>query len=230
MFFDPLWFLFAVPGLLLMLWAQAKTKSAYAKYSQVPNMAGLEGWQVARRILDANGLRDVRIEETPGELSDHYDPTTRTLRLSPGVGRVPSVAAMGIAAHEVGHAIQHARGYIPMKARGGLVPIVNIGSTIGQVALMAGLVLQIAGLAWVGVLLFSFATVFALVTLPVEFDASSRAMSSLRSVGIVSGGDYEGAKAVLDAAAWTYVAGFVTVLFQLLYFVMQAVGLSRRND
>ena len=230
MFFDPLWFVFAVPGLLLMLWAQAKTKSAYAKYSQVPNMVGLQGWQVARRILDSNGLQDVQIEETPGELSDHYDPTTRILRLSPGVGRTASVAALGIAAHEVGHAIQHARGYVPMKARGGLVPVVNIGSTLGQVALMAGIVLQIAGLAWVGVILFSFATIFALVTLPVEFDASSRAMSSLRSVGLVSGGDYDGAKAVLDAAAWTYVAGFVTVFFQLIYFVMQAVGISRRSD
>src|SRR3989442_3102380 len=150
MFFDPYWFLFSLPALVLMLWAQAKTRGAYSKYSEIRNMHGIPGGQVARQILDSNGLRDVEIEEVPGELNDHYDPTTRVLRLSPGVARVPSVAAMGIAAHEVGHAIQHATGYVPLRARGGLVPIANIGSQIGIFAIMGGMLLPMTGLVWIG--------------------------------------------------------------------------------
>jgi uncharacterized protein len=230
MFFDPMWLLFSVPALLLMLWAQAKTRSAYSKYSEIRNMLSIPGAQVARRILDSNGLRDVTIEEIPGELSDHYDPSTRVLRLSPGVARVPSVAAMGIAAHEVGHAIQHATGYVPLKARAGLVPVVNVGSTIGYLAVMGGFMLQATGLVWLGVFLFSFGALFALITLPVEFDASNRAMAALQSNGLVTQVEYDGARAVLNAAAWTYVAGFLQTFSQLLYFVFAALGMSRRND
>ena len=230
MFFDPLWLLFSLPALGLMLWAQAKTRGAYSKYSEVRNMLGIPGWQVARQILDHNGLHDVVVEEVPGELSDHYDPTTRTLRLSPGVARIPSVAAMGIAAHEVGHAIQHARAYAPLKARSALVGPANIGSSIGMYAAMFGLMLQSTAMVWVGVVLFSFAAVFALITLPVEFDASNRAMASLQGLGLVTTEEYQGARAVLNAAAWTYVAGFLSVFMQLLYFVFRATGMSRREE
>ena len=230
MFFDPYWILFSLPALALMLWAQAKTRGAYTKYSEVRNMLGVSGAQVARQILDSNGLRDVQIEEVPGELSDHYDPTTRVLRLSPGVARVPSVAAMGIAAHEVGHAIQHATGYVPLKARAGLVPVVNFGSTIGYLAIMGGFLLQATGLVWVGIVLFSFGALFALITLPVEFDASNRAMAALRTNGLVTQVEYDGARTVLNAAAWTYVAGFLQAFSQLLYFVFVALGMSRRSN
>jgi hypothetical protein len=229
-FFDPTWLLFSIPALVLMLWAQAKTRGAYSKYSDVRNMLNIPGWQVARTILDANGLRDVQIEEVPGELSDHYDPTSRVLRLSPGVARVPSVAAMGIAAHEVGHAIQHATGYAPLKARSGFVPLVNFGSTIGYLAIMGGFLLQATGIVWLGVILFSFTAVFALITLPVEFDASNRAMAALQANGLVTQTEYQGARAVLNAAAWTYVAGFLQAFSQLLYFVFMALGMSRRSN
>jgi Zn-dependent membrane protease YugP len=230
MFFDPMYFLFMLPGLALAMWAQAKTRGAYQKWSEHRNMQGIPGWQVARAILDANGLQNVQVEETPGELSDHYDPTTKVLRLSPGVARVPSVAAMGIAAHEVGHAIQDARGYQPMRVRAGLVPLAQFGSQIGVFALMGGLMLNITGLAWIGVLLFAFGALFAFVTLPVEFDASNRAMAALQANGLVSTQEYEGAKQVLNAAAWTYIAGFVSSFLMLLYFVLQVLGMSRRDE
>lgn len=230
MFFDPLYLVFMLPGLALAMWAQAKTRGAYTKWSEYRNMQAIPGAQVARTILDMNGLHDVQIEETPGELSDHYDPTTRVLRLSPGVARVPSVAAMGIAAHEVGHALQHAQGYQPLRVRAGLVPLAQFGSQIGVFALMGGLMLNITGLAWIGVILFGFGAVFALVTLPVEFNASNRAMAALQSNGLVSAQEYDGAKEVLNAAAWTYIAGFVSTFLTLLYFVLQVMGMSRRND
>ncbi|TAK25285.1 MAG: zinc metallopeptidase [Chloroflexota bacterium] len=230
MFFDPLYLIFMLPGLALALWAQAKTRGAYQKYSEYRNMQGMTGAQVARSILDMNGLGNVTIEETPEELGDHYDPTTKILRLSPGVGRQPTIAAMGIAAHEVGHAIQDAHGFAPMRARAGLVPVAQFGSQIGYFALIGGLMLQITGLAAIGLILFSFGAVFALVTLPVEFDASRRAMAALQTGGFVSQEEYRGAKTVLDAAAWTYVAGFVSTILMVLYFALQVAGLSRRDD
>jgi Zn-dependent membrane protease YugP len=228
--FDPLYLVFMLPGLALALWAQAKTRGAYAKYSEFRNVQNVTGFEVARTILDRNGLQDVAIEETPGELSDHYDPTTKTLRLSPGVGRIPSVAAMGIAAHEVGHAIQHATGYTPLRARATLVPVAQIGSQLGFYALLGGLMLNVMGLAVIGLLLFSAGAVFALVTLPVEFDASRRAMAALQSNGLVTTTEYDGARAVLNAAAWTYVAGFVSSILMVLYFALQVFGMSRRDD
>jgi Zn-dependent membrane protease YugP len=229
-FFDPLYLVFMLPGLALALWAQAKTRGAYAKYSEVRNMQNVPGWQVARAILDSNGLHDVKVEEVPGELSDHYDPSAKVLRLSPGVARVPSVAAMGIAAHEVGHAIQDATGYQPMRVRAGIVPLAQFGSQIGFYALLGGLMLQITGLAVIGLVLFSFGAVFALVTLPVEFDASNRAMAALQATGLVTVQEAEGARAVLNAAAWTYVAGFVSSLLMVLYFALQVFGLARRDE
>jgi uncharacterized protein len=224
--------LFMIPGLLFMLWAQSKVKSTYQKYSKVQNTAGISGAQAARRVLDSQGLLDVTIEPIKGELTDHYDPRTRVLRLSQGVYGVPSIAAIGIAAHEAGHAIQHAKAYAPMKVRTALVPAVNIGSTLGFVVLIAGVLLQLTGLAWVGVGLFGLATLFALVTLPVEFDASDRAKKALIQVGLVDSGvsggqESKGVSAVLSAAGWTYVASFASSVLTLLYYVMMVTGMRR---
>jgi Zn-dependent membrane protease YugP len=235
MFFDPMYFVFLAPGILLMLWAQSRVKGAYRKWGQVRNMSGLTGAQAARAVLDANGLIDVPIEAVPGDLTDHYDPRKRALFLSQGVFGVPSVAAVAVAAHEAGHAIQHARGYAPLQFRTAIVPVVSFGSNIGLFVLIGGLLMQSVGLAWVGVALFGLSTLFALVTLPVEFDASKRARAALVTVGAVDSGvargqESAGVKNMLDAAAWTYVAGFATSVLTLLYYVMQVMGMSRNND
>jgi hypothetical protein len=233
MIFDPLYFVFMIPGVILMLWAQSKVKGSYNKFSKIANDEGLTGAQVARRILDANGLYDVPVNQTPGELSDHYDPRKRALFLSPGVYGKPSIAAMGIAAHEVGHAIQHATAYAPLQARTAIVPAVNIGSNLGIFVLLAGLFIGALQLQWLGVALFGLSTVFALITLPVEFDASNRAKVQLTRLGIADGGAAGGAESVgvkrmLDSAAWTYVAGFAASLLTLLYYVT-LVGRSNNN-
>ena len=227
--------IFMVPGLLFMLWAQSRVKGAYAKYSKVRNMAGVTGAEAARRVLDSQGLNDVPIEAIQGELTDHYDPRKRVLRLSQGVYGVPSIAAIGIAAHEAGHAIQHAKAYAPLKARTAIVPVVNIGSNLGFLVLFAGLILNQIGLAWAGVALFGLSTIFALLTLPVEFDASRRAKAALVQAGLVDSGvsggeESRGVSATLDAAAWTYVAGFAASVLTLLYYVMQVMGMSSRRD
>lgn len=224
--------LFMLPGIILMLWAQSKVRGNYAKFSKVKNVRGITGAQAARQVLDSNGLYDVAIEAIPGELSDHYDPRKRVLRLSQGVYNVPSIAAIGIAAHEAGHAIQHAKAYSPLKVRTALVPAVNIGSNFGFIVLFAGLLLQQTGLAWGGVALFGLSTLFAFVTLPVEFDATRRAKAALISVGIVDGGvaggeESKGVSKVLDAAAWTYIAGFAASVLTLLYYVMLVTGMRR---
>jgi Zn-dependent membrane protease YugP len=226
--------LFMLPGILFMLWAQSKVKSNYQKYSQVRNSANVTGAQAARRVLDSNGLQDVAIEQIPGELSDHYDPRKRVLRLSQAVYGVPSIAAIGIAAHEAGHAIQHAKAYKPLQVRTAMVPAVNIGSNLGYIVLIAGLLMAQANIAWVGIILFSLATVFALLTLPVEFDATRRAKLALVQVGLADGGvaggeESKGVSRVLDAAAWTYIAGFASSLLTLLYYVMLVTGM-RRSD
>jgi Zn-dependent membrane protease YugP len=232
MFFDPMYFVFLIPGILLMLWAQSRVRGSYAKYSQIRNAVNMTGAQVARRILDANGLYDVPVERTRGELTDHYDPRTRSLSLSEAVYDRPSIAAMGIAAHEVGHAVQHARAYAPLQFRTAIVPAVNIGSNIGIFVLIAGLVLQATQLAWIGVALFALSTIFALLTLPVEFDASRRAKDALANLGLTDGGlrggeEGAGVASVLNAAAWTYVAGFAASLLSLLYYVSLVGGMGR---
>ncbi|MGH2531301.1 MAG: zinc metallopeptidase [Thermomicrobiales bacterium] len=226
-FFDPMFLIFMIPGLLISLWAQSKVKGAYAQFSKVRNQSNLTGAQAAREVLNSQGLYDVPIEAIPGELSDHYDPRKRVLRLSQGVYGVPSVAAVGIAAHEAGHAIQHAKGYTPLQVRTAIVPAVNIGSNLGLIVLMAGFLIGIAGLAWVGVGLFALATVFALVTLPVEFNASSRAKQALSNLGLVDVTESKGVAKVLDAAAWTYIAGFLASVLTLLYYVMLVTGMRR---
>ncbi len=232
--FDPLYFVFMLPGLAFMLWAQSKVKGNYAKFSKVQNSANVTGAQAARRVLDSQGLHNVQIEPIRGELSDHYDPRSRVLRLSEGVYGVPSIAAIGIAAHEAGHAIQHARAYNPLKVRTAMVPAVNLGSNLGFGVLFMGLLLQQQGLAWIGVALFALSTVFALATLPVEFDATKRAKAALVQVGLVDSGVAGGAESkgvarVLDAAAWTYIAGFAASLLTLLYYVMAVMGMGRRD-
>ena len=235
MLFDPMYFVFMIPGLLLMLWAQAKVKGAYATWSKTANAAGLSGVQAARRVLDANGLLDVPIERAPGQLTDHYDPRQRTLRLSDGVYDARSIAAVAVAAHEAGHALQHAHAYAPLRARTAIVPAVNFGSNLGFIVLLAGLLFRLPGIAWFGVGLFALATIFALLTLPVEFDASRRARQELGRLGMVDAGvaggqEARGVKAMLDSAAWTYVAGFAASLLTLLYYVSLVTGLSQSDE
>src|SRR5919107_3233592 len=188
MFFDPLYFVFMIPGVILMLWAQSRVKGSYAKYSKVRNDVNMTGAQVARRILDSNGLQNVPVEHVRGELTDHYDPSKRALFLSEGVYGTPSIAAMGIAAHEVGHALQHARAFAPLQFRTAIVPAVNIGSSLGIFVLIAGLLMQLSQLGLIGLGLFALATLFALITLPVEFDASRRAKEALANLGLTDGG------------------------------------------
>ncbi len=235
MIFDPLYFVFMLPGLAFMLWARSKVEGSYAKFSKVQNSANVTGAQAARRVLDSQGLQNVQIESIRGELSDHYDPRSRVLRLSEGVYGVPSIAAIGFAAHEAGHAIQHAKAYNPLKVRTAMVPAVNLGSNLGFGVLFMGLLLQQQGLAWIGVALFALSTVFALATLPVEFDATKRAKAALMQVGLVDSGvaggeESKGVARVLDAAAWTYIAGFAASLLTLLYYVMMVMGMGSRRE
>lgn len=219
-FFDPRYLLFALPALLLVLFAQARVRSAYAKYSQVRNSYGLSGGEAARRLLDGAGLGHIPIHVVPGELSDNYDPRQKVLNLSEGVANTASVAALGIAAHEIGHALQDAQSYAPLRARAAIVPVANIGSQAGMWFFLIGLIFApLHFLAWVGVLLFAAFVLFTLVTLPVELNASSRARQMLSSSGIVTGMEMQGVSAVLNAAALTYVAALAQALANLLYFL-----------
>ena len=214
-------------GMAFSLWASFKVKSTFRKFSQVAPRSRMSGGQAAREMLRREGLQDVQVEEVPGFLSDHYDPGARVLRLSPDVYRGASLSALGVAAHEAGHALQHAKGYGPLQFRSILVKPASIGTSIGMYAGMAGLFLQSAQLLWVGVILFAAATLFTLVTLPVEFDASKRAIAKLQEHQMLAADEAGGAKKVLDAAALTYVAGAVSSLLQLMYFVLAASGMSR---
>lgn len=229
MIFDPIFFLFLLPGVAFMLWAQWRVRKKYRQYSEVGNAPGLTGFQVARRLLDAHGLQGVPVERAQGELSDHYDPRGRVVRLSEGVHDATSVAAMGIAAHEVGHAIQHARAYVPLTMRTTIVPVVGLGSNAGMILLMIALFIGSLPLGWLGVGLFALATLFALITLPVEFDATRRAKFALAHAGIAGRTaqveDDQGVAEVLDAAAWTYIAGFAASLLTLRYYVQLMMGL-----
>jgi Zn-dependent membrane protease YugP len=228
MFYDPYYFIFMLPALLLMMLTQWYVRHAYMKWSQVRARSGLNGVEAARRLMQYGGLYGVQIEGTRGQLSDHYDPRSRSLRLSPGVAQSPSVAALAIAAHELGHAMQDKEGYLPLRLRSLLVPAVNIGSYLGWILIIIGLLLNMINLAWLGVLVFSGGVVFALATLPVEFNASARAKVLLRNAGIIQTADEaRGVNAVLNAAALTYVAGLVTAVLQLLYWV-SIVGGRRR--
>jgi Zn-dependent membrane protease YugP len=228
-YFDPMYFVFALPALILAMIAQWRVKAAVNKYSQVFTGRGQTGARVARALLDYHGLQDVAVERGGGILSDHYDPRTRTLRLSPAVFDTPSVAAVGIAAHETGHALQHQDGYWPLQARTAIVPVVQFGSFLGPLVFFAGLLLNRTSLAWVGVILFAGVALFALVTLPVEFDASHRAKALLQSYQFTNHDEQVGVNKVLDAAALTYVAGLASALSTLLYYVFILTGGRRRR-
>jgi len=239
-FIDPTYLVcVAIPSMILMGIASWYVRQAYNRWSQVRSSSGLTGAQAAQQLISrapyystANGtsLRDVRVLGIGGNLTDHYNPQDKTLYLSPGVANVSSVAAVAIAAHELGHAMQDAEEYFPLKFRAALIPMVNIGSYLGWIMIFAGLFLRFTTLAWVGVAFFAGGALFALATLPVEFDASARAKRLLADTGIIrSEEEIRGVNQVLNAAALTYVAGLVTAVMQLLYYVMLVGGLGGRR-
>jgi Zn-dependent membrane protease YugP len=225
MFFDPMYFIILAPALLLGLWAQARVKSAFARAEQVP--APLSGAAAARHVLDSAGLHEVAIEPIEGFLSDHYDPRHKVLRLSPHVYEARSMAAVGIAAHEAGHALQDAKRYAPLVIRNAVVPVANFGGGISMVLLMIGLMMSLAALVKLGIIAYSAVVFFQLVNLPVEFDASNRAKAQLDKLGIVPAQQQENVRQVLNAAAWTYVAGTLQAVLTLLYFILRFGGSSR---
>ncbi len=222
MIFDPLYFLFLAPGLLLALWAQWRVSSAYHRGSRIPAASGVSGAETAAEILRASGVGGVAIETVPGELTDHYSPTEKVLRLSPDVYRGRSLAALGIAAHEAGHAIQDDRKYPLLAVRNGLIPLANLGGSVGWLMIAAGMVLAVSGLVWAGIAVFSATVLFQLVNLPVEFDASRRAKAELVANGLIARGEEREVSRVLSAAALTYVAATLTSILTLLYFVFRA--------
>jgi hypothetical protein len=225
-----LYIIISLPALILGLWAQTKIKSSFARYSRVRTTTGLTGAEVARRMLDHNGLSTVRIEQVGGNLSDHYDPSKNVLRLSQGVYASPSVAAAGVAAHECGHAIQDKEKYGPLRLRSIMVPSVQIGSWLGPIIFMIGLLLNTQtgnNMAIFGLLLFSATALFSLVTLPVEFDASKRAKAWLSDSGIIYSSEMEGVHKVLDAAALTYVAAAAQSISTILYYALLLTGRNR---
>ncbi len=229
-FFNPYYFIFMIPALLLMALSSWYVRSAYSKWSRVRAASGLTGAQAAQRLISNGGLLGVQIAGTAGQLSDHYDPRDKTLYLSRGVAESPSVASVAVAAHELGHALQDAEGYFPMTVRSALVPAVNIGSTLGWILILVGLFLRLTNIAWLGVLVFSGGALFALATLPVEFNASARAKELLSSTGIIqTEEERHGVNQVLNAAALTYVAGLVTAVMQLLYYVFLIGGMGGRR-
>lgn len=239
MFLDPTYLLFMIPAFLLMAGTSWYVKHAYNKWSKVRAASGLTGAQAAQQLTSraiyssmegTADLRNVRIAGVGGNLTDHYDPRDKTLYLSQGVANVPSVAAVAIAAHELGHAMQDAEGYIPLRFRSAMVPMVSIGSNLGWILIMAGLFFNWLNLAWLGVLFFAGGAVFALATLPVEFNASARAKAMLTTSGIIrTEEEARGVNAVLNAAALTYVAALVTAILQLLYYVFLLGGRSNRD-
>jgi hypothetical protein len=219
---------FMVPAFLLVMIAQLYVNSAYSKWGRVSVRSGLTGAQAAQRLISSGGLTGVRLERIAGKLTDHYDPRDKVLRLSQGVADTPSVASVAVAAHELGHALQDASDYLPLRFRSALVPAVSIGSWLGWIMIFAGLLLGMTDLAWLGVLVFSGGAVFALATLPVELNASSRAKQLLADTGIIAGEDEQaGVNSVLNAAALTYVAGLAAAIMQLLYFASMVSGRSR---
>lgn len=229
MFFSPLWLILALPGLFLGLWAQMRVRSAFGHYSKVGNSRGMSGAQAARAMLDYHGLQNVRIEEASGFLSDHYDPRSRVLRLSSDVGRSTSIAAVGVAAHEAGHALQHAKSYTPLQLRTAIVPAVQLGSFLGPILIMGGFLLQAItsfgfNLAVLGLILFAVTAIFTIITLPVEFDASKRAKKELVAMNILSQQEMVGVDKTLNAAALTYVAAAIAAIGQVLYYALILFG------
>ena len=229
MFFSPTYLMYMIPAFILMALTSWYVKSAYNKWSRVPAQSRLTGAQAAQQLISMPATYTVcKFRATAGNLTDHYDPRNKTLFLSQGVANVASVASVAIAAHELGHAMQDAEDYFPLRFRSALVPIVNIGSNLGWILIMIGLFLRFTELAWLGVLVFAGGAVFALATLPVEFNASARAKQLLVQTGIIqTDEERRGVNAVLNAAALTYVAGLVTAILQLLYYVSLVSGRRR---
>jgi uncharacterized protein len=230
MYFDPLYFVFLAPGLLLSIWASFKVKSTFRRYSQVAARSGISGAEAAASLLREKGIHDVTIEPVQGFLADHYDPWAKVLRLSPDVYHGRTLAALGVAAHEAGHAIQHATGYGPLKFRSWVVKPAQIGSNLGGFLCAIGIAMASTQMVWAGVVLFSAFVVFTLITLPVEFNASSRAVSVLADSRMIGRDEMEGTRAVLNAAALTYVAAAISAITQLLYFLFRAGLLGGRSD
>lgn len=230
LFLNPTYLLFMAPAFLLMLAVQWYVNSAYRKWSQVPARSHMSGAQAAQRLIERGGLYDVKIEGVQGNLTDHYDPRSKVLRLSQGVYQNASVASLAIAAHELGHAMQDKDDYLPLRFRAAIVPMVNIGSYLGWILIIIGLLLRFTGLAWVGVAVFAGGAVFALATLPVELNASARAKRLLVESGLIVGEDEQrGVSNVLNAAALTYVAALVTAVLQLLYYATLVMGMGGRR-
>lgn len=226
--FDPMYFLFAAPAIVLMLWAQARIHSAYRSGMQTP--APLSGAAAAQHILDSEGVHDVGIEETHGHLSDHYDPSARVLRLSSEVYRNRSATAVGIAAHEAGHALQHAHAYLPLTLRNAAVPAAQFGPIAFTVLVLLGFLMHSPSLIWIGILAYAGVFVFQLINLPVEFDASNRAKRHLAELGIVDAEGSAAVRSVLNAAAWTYVAATLQSLMTVLYYAMRLGGMGSRDE
>ena len=224
---DATYIFLVLPAVIFALWAQFNVKSTFSKYSKIASRSGMTGFDSARRILDANGLGDVRIAHVSGDLTDHYNPTDNTIYLSDSVYGSNSAAAIGVAAHEAGHAVQHATGYTPIKIRAAIIPITNIGSNLAMPLIILGIILSFPTLAYIGVAAFGLSTLFQLVTLPVEFDASGRALKALE--GSLDGDDLTSARKVLRAAALTYVAALAVSLVNLLRLLIIVAGNDRRR-
>lgn len=226
MFFDPYYLVLVIIPMLLGIWAQNKVLSTYKKYSHSASSNGYTGYKAARWMLDKNGLQNVQIERVKGELTDHYDPRTNTVRLSESIYGSSSVAAVGVAAHECGHAVQYATGFTPMKIRGVIIPITNFGSKLAVPLVLVGLLLSWYPLAYIGLIGYALIALFQLITLPVEFNASSRAVATLSDMNMTEA-EQEGVKKVLSAAAMTYVAALISAVTQLLHMIMI---IGRRNN
>ena len=228
-YIDWTYWVFVIPCLIISAICSANVNSTFSKYSKIQNSRGITGAQAAQRVLQSNGVTGVRVEMVSGHLSDHFDPRTNVIRLSESVYNSTTVAAVGVASHEAGHAVQHAQGYVPNKIRGAIVPIVNIGSRLGWILVLIGLFLPVeyTMVLNIGLILYSASTVFTLVSLPVEFNASSRAMRTIRETNLLSDSECKGAKRTLQAAAMTYVAAALTSIMQLLRLILIA---NRRND
>ena len=228
--FNPTYFIYMLPAILLMMAVQFYVRSAYQKWSRVPARSRLSGAQAAQRLIQRGGLYQVSIEGVAGNLTDHYDPRTKILRLSQGVYQSSSVASLAIAAHELGHAMQDQEAYFPLRLRAALVPAVNIGSYLGWIFIILGFLLRFQELAWLGVIIFAGGALFALATIPVELNASARAKRLLVESGIIIGDDEQrGVNNVLNAAALTYVAALITAVLQLFYYASMVLGMGGRR-
>lgn len=233
---DYLYLILVLPAVIFSLWASIRVNTTFKKYSKIRSMRGITGAEAARRVLDANGLQHIRIEQIPGNLTDHYDPRSDVIRLSESVYGNTSVAAVGVACHEAGHAVQHAENYVPVKIRAAIIPVTNIGSRLAIPLIILGILLnslasapEFLVIAYIGVACYGLCTLFQLVTLPTEFDASRRALRCIESYGILGSEEIGGARRVLTAAAMTYVAALAVSLMQLLRLFLMVSGNSRRR-